>query len=344
MQIRSALLRIGMWPTDDELARFAAERDQMGRLAVLGCLPVLGPGDWAAMLIDEIDVCNDGTRRGIASMGAFGWGFSAAVQMLISKHAVDRRAAGVCATFNIGTSLLDAQVDGGGSSRSRLARTVDEATIAALGLGPLAAASLRKEADGESDPSLRWLLKFVAGFYHELHELVGSGTDDSVADLVDLLAAFKAEMATQSPTNTVAFRVAKDRAVLPFHVMASISMVRAGQIDSGVRRLVRSVTTAAGEAFGLVDDLVDLPDDDRTGHPNVVLARVGGSRSRPPTRDAASSAAGSRAIEASVGELARRMAAIRRLAHGSNGAEGSGTAITRFMTMYVAAWTRPLMG
>ena len=338
-EIRGALSGIGMWPTDAELIRYATERAQIGRTAVLNCLPVLGPKDWTAMMIDEIDVTNLGSRRAIASMGAFGWSFATAMQMLVDTETRERRRAQACAMFNIGISLLDRVADGSEAGRAHLFDVLDRTTVTTLSQCRSAPAALGQRADCEADPTLRMLLKIVAALYEELHQLAEVQPKGAVEVMEKLVAAYDAEVATHSRQDTGEASVARYRAALPFQVMASINMLASGDVDVLERRAAEEVAAAVGETFGLVDDLVDLPEDCRVGHPNVVVARVARASELHDGQDMLDRVAASGAVEASVSELASRMGTVRSLAARAG---GGGVPLVRFVTMYVGAWTKPL--
>lgn len=183
----------------------------------------------------------------------------------------DRRRAGGCALFNLGITMFDSLCDRTAEGRQQLSRFVHPDSLRELCMDSKASGRLRSQAEGIKNFELRCVLKIVAGFFSEMHDLAAPAGPIAESQLEDLiLRACKAQMISsnwRAETSTAEVIAAvREKSTLPFQVMFRIACSGAeGQPPSD------KIACSTGDIFGLLDDLVDLPKDLQRGCANRFL-------------------------------------------------------------------------
>jgi hypothetical protein len=231
----------GLWPGDERYAAVVEQERELGRRLARELLPPL--------IGDELA----GALAAGALFGPAGPDVARQLPLMLRFGALlagERAELG--ALFNLGISLLDCHVDGGGDRSELIRRLTPESVRLAL-VEPGAVRLRRRPAIRRRQPELDVVLALASAFLDGAGQ-VGRG-DPVLID--DVTHALRAELASIAPE--AAPEVAREKSTRPFAILARL----AGDPADDGRDL--------GLAFWLLDDVVDLVADLRDGSVNGLL-------------------------------------------------------------------------
>ena len=180
-------------------------------------------------------------------------------------------SASLCALFNLGITMFDMLCDREAAGRQQLANFVHPDALHVISSEKKAALKFAEEAATVEDFELRCVLKIVAAFFLEMHDLAESTGHPLGPTLDDLiLRAYRAQTICSdwkgkySPS--VLVEAAEQKSSIPFHVMFRIA-----NLGKTADQVSFELPSSLGLVFGLTDDLVDLAKDLRLGYANRFL-------------------------------------------------------------------------
>ena len=267
--------------------------------------------------------------------GVLSFGFDLGLGM--AGGAMSDEGARLCALFNLGITMFDAFCDVAPDGPRELSTVVHPAALAVLFHDSAAVDRLRGRAEAVKNFELRCVLKIVAGFFFEVQKLVGVAGDGAGLALQDVIQrAYRAQMVcstwTEQSSRARLLEAISQKSTLPFHVMAQIAA-----LGSELRPATGDLASSIGEIFGLLDDLIDLPNDLLHGQANSVVFEVQSDGCDEGPSASPQASALSLLTSESVSHGARRVsAAVRKVLDHQDPSSGLGLSILVYARSLVA--------
>lgn len=247
--VTETLIARDLWPTDEDFARIIALERDRGRRIGKELLPrVLGKETALALTAGTLLGPSGGlVARQLPLILAFG-----------SMLGGGRAELG--AAFNLGISMLDCYVDDRGG-HGTLSRHLSPELIRAAVSGEVTASPSITGGSSSEDSDLKLVLALADYFLTEVRGLCD--TEPTLLGHIEgALSAELASLSTDAPAH-----VAQEKSTRPFAILA---MLAGDPVEDG-RDL--------GQAFWLIDDLVDVVADLRDGATNTFIGGGGGDPS-----------------------------------------------------------------
>jgi hypothetical protein len=280
-------------------------------------------------------------RRRLPLVLAFGHTLGAGFAAMLGATEERARAAGeACALFNLGISIFDWITDGGPEPSRALERAFDARALERILEGEALPAP-----PGDAPGEIVVLLRIIAGFFARCAH-ARRRDEEAWSDLSTLLArAYAAELESTRGAAldaATAARAARDKSALPFAITAGVArLLLDAPASSPARARAREAADALGEAFGILDDLVDLVPDLRQGALNVVLLGADARPGSPEDTEGAGAALAAlltgRGIEDAAVRVRERLSEARR-AMGGGLAGGADAPFARALLFYARNW------
>jgi hypothetical protein len=283
LRVRRALIveldQHGFWIEKSRYEEFLEQQKSLGCGLRDRLLPAALGGDYLCLNSERLYGGMNGRVRGkIPQVMAFGF---ALCDGLASPFQPDperaRKAAALCALFNLGVSLFDILIDQAPELMETFAVYFNESTLRSLGADRERSAEVHSFASQVENDEIRILLKVIAAVFEGLHELSAGPLSHSRDLLAQLEGAYFAEMASSKARhepNADVCRISKVKSAMPFDVMGQIAQL--GAHRNGARSaVIPCLAGDIGEIFWLTDDLIDIVDDLRSCSVNAILAEQG---------------------------------------------------------------------
>ncbi len=343
------LTRLGFWMDEPDFRHFLAAQRACGeRLR----------SDWLARALGDDDSVLRSQRifrgarlrvqRALPLALAFGHelGFQFCALMDVEVDRC-RRSGTLCAAFNLGVSLFDVVIDQTPDLETTLTRYISGNTLQRLCFQPTASLELKGLCSTVEDDEIRILLKIIAGFFGDLHQIAAYSRDDRLSrDLIALLEqAYAAELQSVSGrSGSLEDTLAASRAksILPCRIMGAIARLCATGSDRRTADLADELAGELGAVLWLLDDLADMCRDLRVSSPNSLLAESGIA----PQMKSDSAAVHRRVcdllngthIEQTVTRIGGHLLSVDALLAGNGSRTGSVLDLRRCVRGYVRSW------
>lgn len=263
------------WPGHASYRHFVKERRRRGE-SLRDPLRVALGTDYALLAGESIfGTKNAKVRSKLPVTLSFGAQVTEVYQCLVSGR-VDQaspRATELAAMFNLGISLFDLIVDEFPLLQDELLLFLSEERLRTwVEHGPEPSIAERPEHD-----EVRVVVRLAEHVFRAIHRRAAQAGLQTQARQVfrTMTSAHDAQLRSRGAApDPQEPEVARTKSVLPFMTMFELAVLFAPAAGVGIASSARTLATATGSMFWLVDDLIDLADDLQTGATNGLRSNV----------------------------------------------------------------------
>lgn len=279
--VRSSLDSAGLWHEAVAQRTFMSDQRQLGIRLKNGVLQeTLGAEDYARLAaVTVFGSRNQAFKFGLPILLAAGYELGSGLCAVMGGANADE-AGRVCAAFNLGTTLFDTLADSYPALFDEVSHLFDENILQRILSGASGAyeemlGRIAKAQNLETRLTLRplaWSLSRIPLLHPR------AGTDDGGMDAV--IGAYRAEIRSLDKAignNPQAMEISRTKSTLPFSAIFEIARPSAGKADDARIAAARQLVSSLAVAMWLVDDLVDVARDLRSGALNSIVVRARGT-------------------------------------------------------------------
>ena len=212
---------------------------------------------------------------------SFGYEIGTHICNLFNKKAKNNiQVAQLSALFNLGISVFDLIIDHYPNISSVLNSVFNERVLKRLIFESSQEQKKMKSAIQQLNGNeIKILLKLIAGFFKNLNDSFSDGRQDEIKNILlpELIKAYKAELISNNLTKLsldLHSNISRRKSTLPFIVISKLIIIANNDININNLKVYNKFIKNFAESFWILDDILDIVKDIRTGALNSVLVKA----------------------------------------------------------------------